>query len=132
MFHASLFYNRIKRFRLLAMHNSHNRTLLKMKRNNKSIRQLLRPFAPPLSKRWFRSKRKRIARGPLTTPASTAIARSSCSSTCKQRSMNEGGKNRLTNDDRGAVILVVKLKRTDTTLDLSLYKQYQYLICKQR
>ena len=31
-----------------------------------------------------------------------------------------GGKNWLTIDDRGAVILVVKLKRTDTTLDLSL------------
>ena len=30
-----------------------------------------------------------------------------------------GGKNWLTISDRGAVILVVKLKRTDTTLDLS-------------
>ena len=32
----------------------------------------------------------------------------------------QGGKNWLTNDGRGATILVVKLKRTDTTLDLSL------------
>ena len=30
-----------------------------------------------------------------------------------------GGKNLITISDRGAVILVVKLKRTDTTLDLS-------------
>jgi hypothetical protein len=59
-------------------------------------------------------------RGPLTTQASTAIAKSSCPPTCKQRSENEGGKNWLTNDGRGATILVVKLKRTDTTLDLSL------------
>ena len=58
---------------------------------------------------------------PLTTQASTAVARSSCPPTCKQGSKDEGGKNWLTNDDRGAVILVVKLKRTDTTLDLSLY-----------
>ena len=64
--------------------------------------------------------KKEANKDPLTTQADTAIARSSCPPTCKQRSKNEGGKNRLTNDDRGAVILVVKLKRTDTTLDLSL------------
>jgi hypothetical protein len=57
---------------------------------------------------------------PLTTRASTATARSSYPPTCKQRPKDEGGKNWLTNDGHGAAILVVKLKRTDTTLDLSL------------
>ena len=56
----------------------------------------------------------------MMTQAFSAIARSSYPPTCKQRSKDEGGKNWITNDDRGAVILVVKLKRTDTTLDLSL------------
>ena len=62
---------------------------------------------------------KETEREPLTTQAGSAIARSSCPRRAS-RGRRQGGKNWLTNDDRGAVILVVKLKRTDTTLDLSL------------
>ena len=38
---------------------------------------------------------------------------------CKQSSGDKGGKNLITNNEGGALIIVVKLLRTDTTLDLS-------------
>ena len=38
---------------------------------------------------------------------------------CKQSSRGKGGKNLITNNEGGALIIVVKLLRTDTTLDLS-------------
>ena len=38
---------------------------------------------------------------------------------CKQSSEDKGGKNLITNNEGGALIIVVKLLRTDTTLDLS-------------
>ena len=41
------------------------------------------------------------------------------SSSCKQSSRNKGGKNKITKNEGGALIIVVKLLRTDTTLDLS-------------
>ena len=38
---------------------------------------------------------------------------------CKQSPENKGGKNKITSNEGGAPIIVVKLLRTDTTLDLS-------------
>ena len=38
---------------------------------------------------------------------------------CKQSPGNKGGKNKITSNEGGAPIIVVKLLRTDTTLDLS-------------
>ena len=40
-------------------------------------------------------------------------------SSCKQSSRDKGGKNLITKNEGGALIIVVKLLRTDTTLDLS-------------
>ncbi len=40
-------------------------------------------------------------------------------SSCKQSSRDKGCKNKITNNGGGASIIVVKLLRTDTTLDLS-------------
>jgi hypothetical protein len=41
------------------------------------------------------------------------------SSGCKQSQRSRGGKNKITSNEGGAPIIVVKLLRTDTTLDLS-------------
>jgi hypothetical protein len=38
---------------------------------------------------------------------------------CKQSPGSRGGKNKITSNEGGAPIIVVKLLRTDTTLDLS-------------
>ena len=57
-------------------------------------------------------------RDPLTTQASSAVARSSRPRGAS-RAQVRGGKNKITKNGSGASIIVVKLLRTDTTLDLS-------------
>jgi hypothetical protein len=56
---------------------------------------------------------------PPTTQASSAAARSSRPGVASRAPENKGGKNKITRNEGGAPIIVVKLLRTDTTLDLS-------------
>ena len=57
--------------------------------------------------------------GPSTTQANSAAARSSRPGVASRAPGNKGGKNKITSNEGGAPIIVVKLLRTDTTLDLS-------------
>jgi hypothetical protein len=64
-------------------------------------------------------RRKSQSGVPPTTQASSAAARSSCPRVASRAPGNRGGKNKITSNEGGAPIIVVKLLRTDTTLDLS-------------
>jgi hypothetical protein len=63
--------------------------------------------------------RRESKRGPPTTQANSAAARSSRPGVASRAPGNKGGKNKITSNEGGAPIIVVKLLRTDTTLDLS-------------
>jgi hypothetical protein len=69
--------------------------------------------------RMSKWQRKGKALGPPTTQASSAAARSSRPGVASRARQNKGGKNKITSNEGGAPIIVVKLLRTDTTLDLS-------------
>jgi hypothetical protein len=56
---------------------------------------------------------------PLSARCSSAKQRPTCRPRCKQSTEGDGVKNEITMKECCALILVVKLKRTDTTLDLS-------------
>jgi hypothetical protein len=64
-------------------------------------------------------RRKAQRRGPPTTQANSAAARSSRPGVASRAPENKGDKNKITSNEGGAPIIVVKLLRTDTTLDLS-------------
>ena len=62
---------------------------------------------------------KKKTRNPLSAQCSSVTQRPTCQPRCKQSSKDDGVKNEITMKECCALILVVKLKRTDTTLDLS-------------
>ena len=74
--------------------------------------------APVIDERRQKKQRKKTG-DPPTTQASSAAARSSCPQVASRAQGSKGGKNKITNNEGGAPIIVVKLLRTDTTLDLS-------------
>ncbi len=57
--------------------------------------------------------------GPPTTQANSVAAWSSRPGVASRAPENKGDKNKITSNRGGAPIIVVKLLRTDTTLDLS-------------
>ena len=69
--------------------------------------------------RWMNGRKKAKGMGPPTTQANSAEARSSRPGVASRAPGNKGCKNKITSNEGGAPIIVVKLLRTDTTLDLS-------------
>jgi hypothetical protein len=72
-----------------------------------------------MTKSRVTEKNKKKEEIPLSARCSSAAQRPTCRSRCKQSSKGDGVKNEITMKECCALILVVKLKRTDTTLDLS-------------
>jgi hypothetical protein len=95
--------------------------------NRTSKETLLRLYLPPVEVAKWRTthdqmdkwQKKSKGVGPPTTQASSAAARSSRPGVASRAPGSKGGKNKITSNEGGAPIIVVKLLRTDTTLDLS-------------
>lgn len=69
--------------------------------------------------RVTKKTKKKKRRIPLSAQSNSVTQGPTYQSRCKQSAKGDGVKNEITMKERNALILVVKLKRTDTTLDLS-------------